>query len=590
MAFFDVEITDPTRPGQPTPFFNWEPSLYVLKNWRSFMATPLLSDPSTPRSFPLPPSATTALLSTPSSVPLPWPISLILSLLSSTAFGEVGRALPEPKGTIDYLALLTQRFGRRISDMKPSIAAMGTPADRSEITFFDLETTFSTPGQSHTILEFGAILICPKKLTELNHYSTLVRPTDPSLISSFSARRNGITPDAIDSAPTFAEIADTVFDILHGRIWAGHNIEKFDCEIIKEAFAEVGQAPPEPKETIDTWALLTQRFGRRAGDMKCFGNPMLQLHLPRKDFLGWLLPKKCFHQHNIIAMATLAKYFELGQQTHRSLDDVRMNLEVLKHCATVLFLESILPDIFTVNRSLLTQRRGEEVSDSAVANPEGTGSFVMDQLSNQMENESLQPDVTMEEKTELMTPEMNLAVAVSEGSSGHDAFIEPDKVSTPNISACFDPRFHGSQRQRIKILHSDVILHLYCARLRIRFGISREFVDQHGRPRLSFVVDVPPILCEVLDACDSAAQKLSMDSGSSSEWQPVLTRKNCFYNYPTARLRIPTTVSGDVTQSDTEICQKEPSGTVKKLAFVKFDAAELDSLFKPGTFVDTFLL
>ncbi|KAJ0048422.1 hypothetical protein Pint_16882 [Pistacia integerrima] len=556
IAFFDVETTDPTRAGRPA---------YTILELGAILICPKklkeLYSYSCQTRRPLAQSAATALLSTPSSAPLPWPISLILSLISSTiycarireAFAEVGRALPEPKGTIDYLALLTQRFGRRTSDMKPSIAAMGTPADRSEIAFFDLKTTFSTPDQPHTILEFGAILVCPKKLKELDHYSTLIRPTDPSLISSFSAHKNGITPDAIDSAPTFAEIADTIFDILHGRIWAGHNIVKFDCEIIREAFVEVGRAHPEPKETIDTWALLTQRFGSRAGDMK---------------------------------MATLAEYFELGQQTHRSLDDVRMNLEVLKHCATVLFLESILPDIFTVNRSLLTQRRGEEVSDSAVANPEGTGSFVMDQLSNQMEIESLQPDVTMEEKTELMTPEMNLAVAVSEGSSGHDAFIEPDKVSTPNISACFDPGFHGSQRQRIKILHSDVILHLYCARLRIRFGISRRFVGHAGRPRLSFVVDVSPILCEVLDACDSAARKLSMDSGSNSEWQPVVTRK---YNHPTARLRIPTTVSGDVTQSNTEICQKEPSGTVQKLAFVKFDAAELDSLFKPGTFVDTFL-
>jgi hypothetical protein len=37
-------------------------------------------------------------------------------------------------------------------------------------------------------------------------------------------------------------------------------------------------------------------------------------------------------------MATLATYFGLGNQTHRSLDDVRMNFEVLKYCATVLFL------------------------------------------------------------------------------------------------------------------------------------------------------------------------------------------------------------------------------------------------------------
>ncbi|KAG4116641.1 hypothetical protein ERO13_D12G181550v2 [Gossypium hirsutum] len=32
-----------------------------------------------------------------------------------------------------------------------------------------------------------------------------------------------------------------------------------------------------------------------------------------------------------------------------SLDDVRMNLEVVKYCATVLFLESSLPDIITGN-------------------------------------------------------------------------------------------------------------------------------------------------------------------------------------------------------------------------------------------------
>lgn len=55
---------------------------------------------------------------------------------------------------------------------------------------------------------------------------------------------------------------------LVGRIWAGHNILKFDCPRIREAFAEIGRDPPEPKGTIDSLVLLTQRFGRRAGDMK----------------------------------------------------------------------------------------------------------------------------------------------------------------------------------------------------------------------------------------------------------------------------------------------------------------------------------
>jgi len=56
--------------------------------------------------------------------------------------------------------------------------------------------------------------------------------------------------------------------VIVGRIWAGHNILKFDCPRIREAFAEIGRDPPEPKGTIDSLALLTQRFGRRAGDMK----------------------------------------------------------------------------------------------------------------------------------------------------------------------------------------------------------------------------------------------------------------------------------------------------------------------------------
>ncbi|GFP87461.1 protein nen3 [Phtheirospermum japonicum] len=192
-----------------------------------------------------------------------------------------------------------------------------TGDDRSEIAFFDVETTVPTrTGQGHAILEFGAILVCPRKLVELRSYSTLVRPADLSHITSLSVRCNGITKDAVISAPTFADIADAVYDLLNGRIWAGHNILRFDCARIREAYAEINKPAPEPKGTIDSLALLTQKFGRRAGDMK---------------------------------MASLATYFGLGQQTHRSLDDVRMNLEVVKYCATVLFLESSLPDIFTEN-------------------------------------------------------------------------------------------------------------------------------------------------------------------------------------------------------------------------------------------------
>lgn len=45
----------------------------------------------------------------------------------------------------------------------------------------------------------------------------------------------------------------------------------------------------------------------------------------------------------------------------------------------------------------------------------------------------------------------------------------------------------------------------------------------------------------------------------------------------------------DIAIYATEIYQRESSGTVQRLLFSKFDAAELGSLFMPGTFVDAFL-
>ncbi|XP_044464310.1 protein NEN4 [Mangifera indica] len=191
------------------------------------------------------------------------------------------------------------------------------------IVFFDLETTVPRrAGQRFWVLEFGAIVVCPRRLVELESYSTLIRPKDLSAVALKSSRSDGITRAAVENAPEFAEVADRIFCILNSRVWAGHNIQRFDCARIKEAFDDIGRPAPEPVGMIDSLGLLTEKFGRRAGNMK---------------------------------MASLASYFGLGLQKHRSLDDVRMNLEVLKHCATVLFLESSLPS--ELNRKLNSSLR-----------------------------------------------------------------------------------------------------------------------------------------------------------------------------------------------------------------------------------------
>ncbi|OMO52854.1 Exonuclease [Corchorus olitorius] len=456
-------------------------------------------------------------------------------------------------------------------------------SDRSEICFFDLETTVpSRRGQGYAILEFGAILVCPKRLVELKSYSTLVRPDDLSSISIASERCNGITKADVAKAPFFSQVAEIIHDLLDGRIWAGHNIVRFDCVRIREAFGKIGRPPPEPKGTIDSLPLLTER----------------------------------------------------------SLEDVRMNLEVLKYCATVLFLESSLPDILTADSvvssrpttrsssnsnsspegpnlnmhtpsssmisenvpnlsptdlenveyhpivTLLTRPSGEDVSNSDISDQAQPDPFDMSLLSNEIKTEVPESDVTMEEKSEPQSPEMFTTTPIAEGCSGYAEFLEPDEVSVTSISASLIPYYRGTQR--IQLTHKDVVLDLSCSRLRVRFGVNTKFLDHAGRPRLNIMVDASPNLCNVLDTCDDVAKKIFQECGSSSEWRPVVIWSDGYIKYPRVRLNIPTVVNGDIALYATEIYQKDCSGTVQKLVFSKFDPEELGNLIKPGMFVDAF--
>ncbi|KAJ8540491.1 hypothetical protein K7X08_032478 [Anisodus acutangulus] len=474
--------------------------------------------------------------------------------------------------------------------------------DRSEIVFFDVETTIPTrTGQRYALLEFGAILVCPRKLVEKHSYSTLVRPSDLSLISTLSVRCNGITRDAVTSAPTFADIADKVFDILHGRIWAGHNILKFDCPRIREAFAGINKPEPEPKGTIDTLTLLTERFGRRAGNMK---------------------------------MASLATYFGLGQQTHRSLDDVRMNFEVLKYCATVLFLESSLPNILTKNSWVSPNASIRRSRTNGNTTPEGMGSSIDTpsssvkietpmksvaeahiqsdnpisplvsrnvEVPDLLETNSSRPDplnlvqFSAEVRESIQSDDMeeepasdsrNSSVSTATGGHiGYTDFLEPNNISISSFSLSLSPLYRGIQK--IQILHNNAELQVCSRCLKVRFGISTRFVDYAGRPRLSFVVDASSELCQLLDAIDNLAQKLTEDTGSMSEWRPVVNRKPGFMNCPTIRLNLPIVVDGNICRWVTEIYQKE-SSTIQKLVFSRFDVAELDSVITQGTILDAY--
>lgn len=123
-----------------------------------------------------------------------------------------------------------------------------------------------------------------------------------------------------------------------------------------------------------------------------------------------------------------------------------------------------------------------------------------------------------------------------EGSSSSTGYLEPERIFISLISTSLVPCY--TRGHRITLLYNGVIFQLCCKELRVKYGIiTSKFVDYAGRPKLNFVVYASPTLCQILDACDEKAQKLSIDSGSNSVWKPVVMRKNSLFDSPTVRLQ-----------------------------------------------------
>lgn len=159
--------------------------------------------------------------------------------------------------------------------------------------------------------------------------------------------------------------------------------------------------------------------------------------------------------------------------------------------------------------------------------------FNVSPLSNLVGVGCIQPDDTIMEPS---SESLNFSTAnSSDAFRNYVEFLKPNEISVPSITVVLSPGFRWLRR--LQILHYNSVLHVCCEHMKVRFGLSTKFVDYAGRPRLSFVLDASSDLCQVLDACDNLAHKMSLDSGSSSDWRPVVGRKPGFVNSPTIRLQ-----------------------------------------------------
>ena len=88
---------------------------------------------------------------------------------------------------------------------------------KREMVFFDVEAAPSS-GECR-LLEFAAILVCPRRLVEVSSYSTLIRPDNAAADGS----------SLPSSTPSFEDVFPDIFELLDGRVWAGHGIRRAGC-------------------------------------------------------------------------------------------------------------------------------------------------------------------------------------------------------------------------------------------------------------------------------------------------------------------------------------------------------------------------
>lgn len=101
------------------------------------------------------------------------------------------------------------------------------------LAIVDLETTGGDP-RADRVTEVGVVLIDGGVRRE---WSSLVNPGVPIPLSI--QRFTGITDDMVAGAPRFADLAEELAALLHGRLFIAHNA-RFDHGFLRNEFARVG--------------------------------------------------------------------------------------------------------------------------------------------------------------------------------------------------------------------------------------------------------------------------------------------------------------------------------------------------------------
>lgn len=121
---------------------------------------------------------------------------------------------------------------------------------RKDFAIVDIETTGSHASGSR-MTEIAIIIHNGKKI--IDRYETLINPNCP--IPYNIQILTGISPEMVENAPLFEDIAEDIFHLLQGKIFVAHNVN-FDFSFIVKELKQAGYEWQAPK-------LCTVRLARK---------------------------------------------------------------------------------------------------------------------------------------------------------------------------------------------------------------------------------------------------------------------------------------------------------------------------------------
>jgi len=137
---------------------------------------------------------------------------------------------------------------------------------RPRIAWFDLETTGLPPFEENNVRIIEVAVVCTHGDTFSNlddGFSQLVHPERdiPPRVTQITK----IDAKTVADAPKFKAIADKLFQLMDGAVWAGHNVLAFDIPLLEREFKLAGLPAPKCAGVIDTLLVARDHFKGRVG-------------------------------------------------------------------------------------------------------------------------------------------------------------------------------------------------------------------------------------------------------------------------------------------------------------------------------------